>query len=130
MLFPGSPVWNLIFHGTFGWGDVSQIKGKDDMIDTMEDVNEKRIQHQRKQWEHMKIEHARKKLQIVWEKHNLHTMNPGLKEYKMSASHYLELKDAFDKYMKLFYDSHGKTYNPKGTIVFNGPNGPIKIVSR
>lgn len=126
MLFPGSPVWDLLFSND----NDSQFNTNADKITDMEHYKEQDIERQRKQWEQMKITSARKKLQAVFEKHNLGSMNPGVKEFKMSASHYQELRDAFDKYMKLFHDSKGVLYNPKGTIVFNGPHGPVRIVSR
>lgn len=121
LLFPGSFLWEMLF----GNND-----SQDDNGGIMDSMDDKQLKLQQAKWESMKIERARKKLEEVWDKCGLGHINPGAKEVFVTSAQYQELKDAFDKYMKLFHDRRGLPYNPSGTIVYNGPHGMIKIKAR
>lgn len=94
-------------------------------MSTMEDE----VKLKQQEWEQKKIERARKRIEDAWYKYGLNRMNPGAKEIKLSPGMYQELREATESYLRLTAHKEGKDFSCVGSLVYNGPLGPIKIIS-
>lgn len=93
----------------------------------MEETEDVKLKQQ--EWEQKKIERARKRIEDAWFKYGLNRLNPGAKEIKLSPGMYQELRDATESFHRLMAHKEGKEFTGKGTLVYSGPLGPIKIIS-
>lgn len=87
------------------------------------------VKIKQQEWEQKKIERARKRIEDAWYKYGLNRLNPGAKEIKLSPGMYEELRDATESYLRLTAHKEGKEFSGKGVLVYNGPLGPVKIIS-